>query len=180
MDVGLVLVRDEEAHRSTFSIVPAYLQHATRGLAAGEVWPNEYGIDLTRGFRALKVWMAFRAFGADTFGRVMDQNVAQAQHLAAVVDAHPDLERMAPVGCDIVCLRYAPSHLDPSRLDAVNRELVLRVHESGIAVVSESVVRDRLVIRVAISNHRTRTEDLDLLVETLLRLGPEAEAVVPA
>jgi glutamate/tyrosine decarboxylase-like PLP-dependent enzyme len=180
MDVGLVLVRDEEAHRSTFSLVPAYLQHATRGLAAGEVWPNEYGIDLTRGFRALKVWMAFRAFGADAFGRVMDRNIAQAAHLAAAVDAHPDLERMAPVGCDIVCLRYAPAHVHPDRLDAVNRELVLRIHESGVAVVSESVVRDHLVIRVAIGNHRTRTEDLDLLVETLLRLGPEAEAAVPA
>jgi aromatic-L-amino-acid decarboxylase len=178
IDVGLVLVRDEEAHRATFSVVPAYLQHATRGLAAGDVWFNEYAIDLSRGFRALKVWTAFRAFGADAFGRLMDQNMAQARHLADRVDAHPDLERVAEVGCDIVCLRWAPAGLDPSLLDAVNHELVLRVHESGVAIVTETTLRNALVIRVAIGNHRTRTSDLDLLVETLERLGPEAEATV--
>ncbi len=179
IDVGLALVRDERAHRDTFSIVPAYLEHATRGLAAGEVWLNEYGIDLSRGFRALKVWMAFRAYGADAFGRVMDQSMAQARRLADLVDAHPDLERMAPVGCDIVCLRYAPAHVAADRLDAVNRELVLRVHESGVAIVSESSLRDHLVVRVAIGNHRTRSDDIDLFVETVLRLGPEADAAVP-
>lgn len=179
IDVGLVLVRDEQAHRETFSIVPAYLVHASRGLAAGEVWPNEYGIDLSRGFRALKVWMAFRAHGAEAFGRLMDQTMAQARYLADLVDAHPDLERMAPVGCDIVCLRYAPAHLSPDRVGAVNRELVLRIHESGVAVVSETTLRGHLVIRAAIGNHRTRRDDIDLFVETLLRLGPEAEAAVP-
>lgn len=174
MDVGLVLVRDPVAHRAAFSVVPAYLRHATRGVAAGEVWPNEYGIALTRGFRALKVWMALSAHGADAFGAVMDATTAQARHLAEVVDAHPDLERMAPVGCDIVTLRYAPAGLARDRLDAVNHELVLLVQESGVAVVTESTVRDAVVVRVAIGNHRTRVEDLDLLVTTLERLGPEA------
>ncbi|HET7763038.1 MAG TPA: hypothetical protein VFL46_11810, partial [Phycicoccus sp.] len=84
------------------------------------------------------------------------------------------------VGCDIVCFRYAPGSLAPERLDAVNHELVLLVQESGVAVVTESTVRDAVVVRVAIGNHRTRTEDLDLLVETVLRLGPEADAAVPA
>lgn len=176
MDVGLILVRDERAHLDTFSVVPAYLQHATRGLAAGATWFNEYGIALSRGFRALRVWMALRAHGADAFGRLMDQSMAQARHLAALVDAHPDLERMAPVGCDIVCLRYIPAGGDASLLDAVNRELVLLVQESGVAVVSESVVRGHLVVRVAIGNHRTRSEDIDLLVTTIERVGPAAVA----
>ena len=68
IDVGLALVRDEAAHRATFSVVPHYLQHSTRGLAAGEVWFNEYGIALSRGFRALRVWLALKAYGADAFG----------------------------------------------------------------------------------------------------------------
>ena len=178
IDVGLVLVRDERTHRDTFSIVPAYLQHSTRGLAAGDTWFNEYGIALSRGFRALRVWMALRAHGADAFGRLMDQTMAQARHLAALVDTHPDLERMAPVGCDIVCLRYAPAGVEPALLDAVNRELVLLVQESGVAVVSESALRGHLVVRVAIGNHRTRSEDLDLLVTTVERLGPKAVAAV--
>lgn len=177
-DVGLALVRDARAHRDAFSVVPVYLHHATRGLAAGDVWPNELGIDLSRSFRALKVWLAFLAHGAESFGRVMDANIAQAHHLAARVEAHPDLELRTPVGCDIVCLRYAPAHLPPEVLDEVNRELVLRVHESGVAIVTESVVSGVLVIRVAIANHRTRTEDLDLLLDTLLELAPGAADAV--
>ncbi len=178
IDAGLVLVRDETAHRATFSVVPAYLAHATRGLAASEVWFHEYGIDLTRGFRALRVWMAFVAHGADAFGALMDQTMGQARRLAALVDQDPDLERLAPVGCDIVCLRYAPAAVDPDRLDAVNRELVVRVQESGAAVVSETVLRGQVAVRVAIGNHRTRDDDIDLLVDTLLRLGPVSVAAV--
>ncbi|MBT9257011.1 hypothetical protein KMZ32_15590 [Phycicoccus sp. MAQZ13P-2] len=178
MDVGLVLVRDEAAHRATFSVVPAYLRHATRGLAAGDVWFNEYGIDLTRGFRALRVWMALLAHGADAHGAVMDRTTALAHRLAALVDDHPALERLAPVGCDIVCFRYRVDGLDEEQLDAVNRELVLLVQESGVAVVTETTLRGRLAVRVAIGNHRTRPEDLDLFVAALERLGPRAVATV--
>jgi aromatic-L-amino-acid/L-tryptophan decarboxylase len=171
IDVGLALVRDEAAHRATFSVVPHYLQHSTRGLAAGAVWFNEYGIALSRGFRALRVWLAFKAYGADAFGRVMDRNLAQARRLADAVDAHPDLERLAPVGCDVVCLRYAPATVPAESLDEVNAELVLRIHESGVAIVSDTVLDGALAVRVAISNHRTRDSDLDLFLDTLLELG---------
>jgi aromatic-L-amino-acid/L-tryptophan decarboxylase len=176
IDVGLALVRDEAAHRATFSVVPQYLQHSTRGLAAGEVWFNEYGIALSRGFRALRVWLAFKAYGADAFGRVMDRNIAQAHALADRVDVHPDLERMAPVGCDVVCLRYAPPGVPAERLDEVNHELVLRVHESGVAIVSDTVLDGSLAVRVAISNHRTRGDDLELFLDTLLDLGARVVA----
>jgi aromatic-L-amino-acid decarboxylase len=174
IDVGLALVRDEEAHRRTFSVVPEYLTHATRGLAAGDVWFNEYGIALSRGFRALRVWMAFKAYGADAFGRVIDGTVALARGLADRVDAHPDLERLAPVGCDIVCLRYAPATVPEAGLDALNHELVLRLQESGVAVVSDTLLRGHVAIRVAIGNHRTRPDDVDLFLETLLELGAAA------
>jgi glutamate/tyrosine decarboxylase-like PLP-dependent enzyme len=176
IDVGLALVRDEAAHRATFSVVPQYLTHATRGLAAGEVWFNEYGIALSRGFRALRVWLALKAYGADAFGRVMDRNIAQANALADRVDAHPDLERLAPVGCDVVCLRYAPLGVAADRLDEVNRELVLRIHESGVAIVSDTVLDGVLALRVAISNHRTRDADLELFLDTLLDLGARVVA----
>lgn len=176
IDVGLALVRDESAHRATFSVVPHYLSHHTRGLAAGEVWFNEYGIALSRGFRALRVWLALKAHGADAFGRVMDRNIAQAHALAERVDAHPDLERLAPVGCDVVCLRYAPAGVPADRLDEVNSELVLRVHESGVAIVSDTVLDGTLAIRVAISNHRTTDDDLSLFLDTVLDLGPRVVA----
>ena len=181
IDVGLALVRDEALHRATFSVVPRYLKHATRGLAGSEVWFNEYGIALSRGFRALRVWLALKAYGADAFGRVMDRNIAQAHALADRVDAHPDLERLAPVGCDVVCLRYAPPGVPPERLDAVNTELVLRIHESGVAIVTDTVVDGALAVRVAISNHRTRDSDLELFLDTLLELGAEVvDELAPA
>ena len=114
------------------------------------MWFNEYGIALSRGFRALRVWLALKAYGADAFGRVMDRNIAQAHALADRVDAHPDLERLAPVGCDVVCLRYAPAGVPAERLDEVNHELVLRLHESGVAIVSDTVLDGALAVRVAI------------------------------
>ena len=176
IDVGLVLVRDEPAHRATFSVVPTYLAHAARGIAAGEVWFTEYGLALSRGFRALRVWMGFLAYGADAFGAVIDRTTALARRLGDAVDAHPELERMAPVGCDIVCLRYAPPDVAEGDLDAVNHEVVIRVQESGVAVVTDTVLRGSVAVRVAIANHRTREADLDLFLDEFVRHGREVVA----
>ena len=162
------------AHRAHVLRGAAYLTHATGGLAAGEVWLSQYGIALSRGFRGLRVWMALTAYGADAFGHVMDENIRQAHRLADAVDAHPDLERLAPVGCDVVCLRYAPAGAPASVLDAVNHELVLRIQESGVAVVTDTVLNGETSVRVAIANHRTRDGDLDLFLDTLLALGARA------
>ncbi|WP_392541985.1 pyridoxal phosphate-dependent decarboxylase family protein [Oryzobacter telluris] len=176
IDVGLVLVREEPAHRATFSVVPTYLAHAPRGISAGEVWFTEYGLALSRGFRALRVWMGFRAYGADAFAAVIDRTTAQARRLAGLVDAHPELQRLAPVGCDIVCLRYTAPGLDDAALDAVNHEAVIRVQESGIAVVTDTVLRGVVAVRVAIANHRTRDDDLDLFLEAFVRHGRDVVA----
>ncbi|MFQ6172577.1 pyridoxal phosphate-dependent decarboxylase family protein [Oryzobacter sp. R7] len=176
IDVGLVLVRHEPDHRQAFSVVPDYLAHAQRGIAAGEVWFSEYGLALSRGFRALRVWMAFTAYGADAFGAVMDRTTAQAHRLAGLVDDHPEVERLAPVGCDIVCLRYTAPGLDDAALDAVNHEVVIRVQESGVAIVTDTVLRGVVAVRVAIGNHRTRDDDLDLFLAELVRHGRDVVA----
>ena len=72
-----------------------------------------------------------------------------------------------------MCLRYAPPGVPPERLDAVNAELVLRIHESGVAIVSDTVIHGALAVRVAISNHRTRDSDLELFLDTMLALGAQ-------
>jgi aromatic-L-amino-acid decarboxylase len=77
-EVGCTLVRDGEAHYRTFTLTPDYLVHQDRGLAAGLRWYSDYGIQLTRGFRALKVWMAFKTYGIEKIGRVILQNIVQA------------------------------------------------------------------------------------------------------
>lgn len=171
IEVGCVLVRDQAAHLSTFSVTPDYLAHGTRGAHAGGPWFSEYGLQLSRGFRALKVWMSFKAHGLDTFRRLIEQNVAQAQYLAGLVDGEPELERLAPAPLNIVCFRYNPGGLDDAQLDVLNEELLVRLHESGTALPSYTRLGGRYVIRAAITNHRSRREDFDVLVQEVLRLG---------
>ena len=163
-DAGFVLVRDGAAHLAAFSSRPDYLQAARRGLAAGNPWPVEYGPELSRGFRALKIWAQLVEHGTDKLGAMITKNCAQARYLARLVQDHPALTLMAPVASSIVCFRYGDS-------DAVNGEIVMRLQESGIAAPSVTTLDGQTAIRVNIANHRTRNADLDLLVEEVVRLG---------
>jgi glutamate/tyrosine decarboxylase-like PLP-dependent enzyme len=175
-EAGCVLVRSEPAHRKAFSLTPEYLAHAERGLAAGKLWFSDYGVQLTRGFRALKVWMSLKEHGVQKFGRMVQQNMAQAQYLAKLVDEAPLLERMAPVQLNIVCFRYNPGGLDDEQLNSLNQELLIRIHESGIAAPSYTTLEGKYCLRAAITNHRSRGEDFDMLVEAATRLGAEIMA----
>jgi len=176
-EAGCILVRSEEEHRHAFSLVPDYLAHGTgRGLAGGSTWWTEYGPQLSRGFRALKVWMSIKAHGIDTFRRLIQQNVDQARTLAALVDREPELERLAPAPLNIVCFRYAAPGLDEARLNALNAELLAEIQERGIAVPSNVIIGGKAGLRVAITNHRSRREDFELLVREAVRLGGEMAA----
>jgi len=172
-EVGCVLVRDAEAHYRTFTVHPDYLERAPRGLAGGDRWLSDFTPQLTRGFRALKVWMSLRTHGVAKLGRVIEGNLLQAQRLAALVEAIPELELLAPVALNVVCFRFSPPGLPEEHLNSLNGELLLRLQESGIAAPSGTSVRGRFAIRCAITNHRTRDDDLDVLVEAVLRLGRE-------
>jgi aromatic-L-amino-acid/L-tryptophan decarboxylase len=172
-EAGVALVRSEHDHRWTFSLTPEYLVHAERGLAAGALWLSDYGLQLSRGFRALKVWFTIKEHGADKFGRLIDQNIAQARYLVDLVRSQPLLEMMAPQELNIVCFRYNPGSMDDAALNALNQELLIRLHESGIAAPSYTTLSGRYCLRVAIANHRSRLQDFDLLVEAVLRLGQE-------
>lgn len=170
-EVGCALVRDAAAHRRTFAVTPEYLESTPRGLASGE-WLHDYGLQTTRGFRALKVWMALKQHGVEKFGRLIDQNIAQATYLAGIIEAEPLLELAMPPAINIVCFRYQPG-LAGERLKALNTEIMLRLQEEGIAALSDTTVHGQHWLRVAIANHRTRRGDLDLLVREMVRLGGE-------
>ena len=163
-DAGFVLVRDGEAHLAAFSSRPAYLQGAARGLAAGNPWPVEYGPELSRGFRALKIWAQLMEHGTDKLGAMISKNCAQALHLAALISAHPDLALLAPVASSIVCFQYG-------NCDDTNAEIVMRLQESGIAAPSVTTLNGQTAIRVNITNHRTQDKDLEVLVEEVVRIG---------
>ncbi|MCO5178858.1 MAG: pyridoxal-dependent decarboxylase [Candidatus Promineofilum sp.] len=170
-EAGCVLVRHDAAHRETFALTPAYLEHGTRGLASGRLWFSEYGLQLTRQFRALKVWMSIKEHGLDRFGRMMVRNVEQAHYLGSLIASEPALELMAPIGLDIVCFRYNPGGLNDEALDALNKEVLIRLQEQGIAAPSYTTLNGRYCLRAAIANHRSTQADFDALVEAVVRLG---------
>src|SRR5512143_1229378 len=172
-EVGCTLVCNEEAHRRAFSLTPEYLSHFERGAAGGSHWFNEYGLQLTRGFRALKVWLSIKEHGSAKYGRLIKQNVDQCHYLVGLIKATPELELMAPAPLNIVCFRYKAAGLDVEALNRLNQEIMFELHEQGIAVPTYTMLDGKFAIRVAHTNHRTRYEDFDLLVREVVRLGQE-------
>ncbi len=161
-DAGCVLVRDPARQFDTFAQTVNYLRRDVRGLAGGHPWPCDLGPDLSRGFRALKVWMTLRHYGADRLGAVVENSCAAARHLAERVAAEPALELLAPVALNIVCFKVR------GRDDAFNAGLVADLHEAGSFAPSTTRIGGVLAIRAAIVNHRTTTADMDALVAAVL------------
>jgi glutamate/tyrosine decarboxylase-like PLP-dependent enzyme len=166
-DAGCILVRDEAAQLRAFAADAAYLRKESRGLAGGAPWPCDLGPDLSRGFRALKVWFTIKALGADRLGAAIDRTCALARQLAERVGREPELELVAPAALNIVCFRYLFAHDS----DRQNAELVADLQESGTFAPSTTKLDGALVIRCAIVNHRTRASDVEALVDAVLSIG---------
>ena len=172
-ETGAVLVRDAKIHERAFSFAPSYLETFTGGIA---VKPTEFasrGIQLSRGFRALRVWMNFSVYGTDRIGAAIEQNIEDCQYLSAQVAAHPDLELLAPTAMNVVCFRIKPAGLNEPELDELNARTLVRLQESGIAVPSNARINGRFAIRVAHTNHRTIRSDFDLLLARALEMATE-------
>jgi glutamate/tyrosine decarboxylase-like PLP-dependent enzyme len=171
-DASCVLVRDAQAHRRAFHEPASYLAASPRGVLAPEITSADYGPELSRPFRALKVWMALHALGTRRHAAAIERNVAQGRYLARLIATTPDeLELLAPVSLNIVCFRYRAQGLDDAALDALNREIVGDLQETGVAVPSQTRIGGRFAIRVAIVNHRSRRADFDRLIAEVLALG---------
>ncbi len=169
-DAGFILVRDGTLHRDTFASPAAYLRRETRGLAAGALWPCDFGPDLSRGFRALKTWFTLKVYGTEALGAMMSRTCELARYLEIKIATSRELELLAPVSLNIVCFRHRGD--DPDRLNA---RIVAELHESGIAAPSTTTVGNHLAIRAAIVNHRTEPRDIDALVKAVLEFGAAAE-----
>jgi aromatic-L-amino-acid/L-tryptophan decarboxylase len=174
-EVGCTLVRDAEKHRRAFTLTPDYLEHTTRGIGGSDLWFSDYGIQLSRGFRALKVWMSIKEHGIDKFGRLIRQNVEQARYLDGLVRQTPSLELVAPTALNIVCFRYRGKLTNEESINTLNKELLLRLHEGGRVAPSYTVLNGKYALRTNITNHRSIREDFDILVEEVLRIGTEIE-----
>jgi aromatic-L-amino-acid/L-tryptophan decarboxylase len=176
--VGCLLVRDEERHRAAFSTHQSYLASQARGLAGGAPWFCDYGPELSRGFLALKVWFTIQEHGLDRLGAMVEKNCEQAQLLAELIRRHPRLELRAPVALNVVCFRFLAPALDREAQDRLHEQLIGDLHEQGVAAPSSTRLAGDLVIRVALTNHRTLRSDLDLLVAVVCSAGERIEAAL--
>lgn len=172
-EAGCILVRHGNAHRDTFSLTPEYLAHESRGLAAGNIWFSDYGLQLSRHFRALKVWMSIKEHGLNRFGRMIARNIEQSHYFGQLVESEKQMELLAPISLNIVCFRFNPGGLNDKSLDTLNREILVQMQEQGLAAPSHTTLNGRYCLRVAIANHRTKQEDLDILTKEVVRIGRE-------
>ncbi len=172
-EAGCLLVREQSRHEEAFPGKASYLSTTQGGLSGEPFFFNLLGPQLSRGFRALKIWMSLKEHGFGRFRRLIRQNLRQAQFLVELINSEPDLELMAPVELSIVCFRYRGRRLADDVLDELNERLLVELQEQGLAVPSHTRIQSRFALRVAITNHRTRREDLEFLVEQCLRLGHE-------
>jgi glutamate/tyrosine decarboxylase-like PLP-dependent enzyme len=179
-EVACVLVRDANAHREAFTLKPSYLGESSRGVIAAGLPFAERGIELTRSFRALKVWISLKAHGVNAFSRLIEQNVRQARYLADLIEASSDLELLAPVPLNIVCFRFAPKDVSRDALDRINEEILVQIQESGLAVPSSTRINGDFALRVANTNHRSRQEDFDLLVREVSEIGKTVVSQLPS
>jgi glutamate/tyrosine decarboxylase-like PLP-dependent enzyme len=172
LDVGCLLVRDMAALRRTFTHGASYIDVvADREMSDFAFW--DVSPELSRRFRALKLWFAFKCHGADAFRAAIARNVALAQELAGLIDASDDMERLAPTPLSIVCFRYAPPARrgDRPALNELNRALLLALQRDGTAYLSNAMIGDDFALRACIVNHRTSPADLDALLDTIRRLA---------
>jgi glutamate/tyrosine decarboxylase-like PLP-dependent enzyme len=170
-EVGCVLIRNANIHRETFTAEADYLTSHERGMAAGPETFSHFGMELSRGFKALKVWMSLKEHGLEKYQKLIAQNIEQASFLGSLIREKEDLELMADIPMNIVCYRFNPGSLDDFNLNRLNKELLMRLHESGVSAPTYTLLDGKYVIRVSITNHRTKREDLDKLVEASKTIG---------
>jgi len=176
-EVGVALTRHPDAQTAAYQPAaaggPAYLRSAQAGIAVETTYFADRGLQLSRGFRALKVWMSMKEQGVDRIAGAIQTNIDQARRLGRMVEDEPDLELLAAVSLNIVCFRYAPAGLEAAALNPLNQAILVELQTRGIAVPSQTVLDGRFAIRVCITNHRSRDEDFDVLVAAVREIGAE-------
>ena len=164
LDVGCLLVRNAAALRRAFSEGAGYIDVvADRDMSEFAYW--DHGPELSRRFRALKIWFLLKIHGTRAIQAAIDGNIAVAQHLAAAIDASDDFERLAPTPLSIVCFRYRNGD------DAFNKALMVEVQRDGESYVSNAIIGGRFALRACIVNFRTRPEDADRLLASIRRVA---------
>jgi glutamate/tyrosine decarboxylase-like PLP-dependent enzyme len=173
LEAGCALVRRPDALREAFAYHPPYYYFGVE--AVNYV---DWGLQNSRGFRALKVWLALRQAGRSGYERAITQDILLARRITRAAEEHPELEALAG-GLSIAAFRYVPADLRERRgaesveayLNELNEAIQARLEKSGEAFVSNAVVRGRYALRPCIVNFNTTVADVDALPGIVVRLG---------
>jgi glutamate/tyrosine decarboxylase-like PLP-dependent enzyme len=171
-DCGLCLIRNEEEHRAAFAARPSYLAPQKDGLAAGDPWYCDYGIDLSRGNRALKVWTAIESYGADRLGAAITTNCQLTRQMGDLVEQAPNMKLMAPIISNL-CVFTANDTLSADAQSELNSRIARHLQIDGTAVFSTTLADGITCLRAAIANHRTTPDDIQLAIEAVANLASQ-------
>ncbi len=130
---------------------------------------TDYGLQVSRYFRSLKVWMGLKEHGLNKYGRLVQQNCDQAQYLAGLIEDTPELELLAPVASNVVCFRFRVPGLPDAALNELNSKIPMMLMGMGVAMISDTKLKGKTALRVCIVNHRSSREDFDFLVGKVKR-----------
>ncbi len=172
VEAGAVLVRDPETLESAFATRADYFALQEGSYIEGSVWLPDRTLQLSRGFRALKIWAVIQAIGMDGYRELWRNDIAVAREVTRLAGANPKLEVLAESDLSIFCIRYLPEHGD---VDAFNRRLLDRIHRDGRHFATPVVLNGRYGLRGCVLNFRSTLNDARLFVETVLQLGAELE-----
>ena len=168
-EMGCVLVKNARWLKETFHILPEYLQDIDQG--AEETNFCDYGIQLTRGTRALKLWMSLKIFGLDAFRQAIEHGIKLAEHAEAVLRASSSWDIVTPAHIGIITFRYAPTDCSCEEQEQINQQLVDALIQDGFAMLSSTVLHGRTTLRLCTINPRTTEEDIRATIERLEYLG---------
>jgi len=173
LDAGCVIYREPEMARAAFAHDADYTRII--GEEADEAFAFwNYGPELSRRFRALKVWMLLKGVGLDPLGEAIETNLACAHYLESMVRASDDFEMVAPVGLSIFCFRHVPTEVrkaSPEAIDAFNERLLIALQRDGSSYLSNATLNGRFALRGCVLNYRTTLRDMEILVDDLRRVA---------
>ena len=164
LDAGCLLVRNGAALRRAFSEGAGYIDVVgDPDMSEFAYW--DHSPELSRRFRALKIWFVLKIHGVGAIRQAIDSNIEVAQQLGALIDASDDFERLAPVPLSIVCFRYTRGD------DAFNKRLMVEVQRDGESYLSNATINGRFALRACIVNFRTQRADAERLLASIRRVA---------
>ncbi len=170
-EAGGALVKNPDHLRKTFSTIPDYLKSDEQNRGRTDLM--EYNLPLTKEFKALKVWMTIKAFGAARLREEIAADINKARYLSELVESEENLELMAPVPLSIVCFRYNPGGMAGSALNDLNDQIIQTIEADGRVFLTGTKIHGKTALRVCFINPRTEKEDIQLLQKVVLEIGSE-------